>query len=182
MFDSIFMKKLTLILFIFPVIGDAQVCKPESITNTTGHLVSNNDGTVTDGKTGLVWKKCSEGQVWNITTDTCDRMPMNYSWRLALDQAKNINTNIGFAGRIDWRIPNIKELASIVEDSCYFPAINLNVFPNTPSDAFWTSSFVAQHSYQDPNFRVWHINFEDGIDGNSGKDSGMYVRLVRGGQ
>ena len=39
---------------------------------TTAHLVDNGDGTVSDPKTGLVWKKCPEGQTWNSGAKKCD--------------------------------------------------------------------------------------------------------------
>ena len=42
-----------------------------SILATTSHLQDNNDGTISDSYSGLQWKKCSEGQKWNVTNNSC---------------------------------------------------------------------------------------------------------------
>lgn len=60
-------------------------------------FVDNGDGTVTDNATGLTWMKADS------------RRPMN--WQQALAYAENLE----LAGHDDWRLPNAKELQSIVD-------------------------------------------------------------------
>ena len=78
-----------------------------SISNTVKSPINdlnykvNLNGTVTDTRTGLTWKKCSEGQ----TGANCDGEATIYSWEHAIQQANNVNSKGGFAGFKDWRVP-----------------------------------------------------------------------------
>jgi hypothetical protein len=124
----------------FPVA--AQTCKVGVIPQSapTGRFIDKNDGTVSDTQTRLMWKKCSEGQT---SSDCSGGALVAYNWQEALQLVElvaNINSGGGFANHTDWRLPNIKELRSIVEQACTDPVINLNDFPNTPSGEFWSSS------------------------------------------
>lgn len=58
------------------------------------------------------------------------------NWQEALQQAAN---DTG-AGHADWRLPNVKELESIAELSCHWPAIEIAPFPDTPAELFWSST------------------------------------------
>lgn len=150
-----------------------------AITATTEHLVDNNNGTITDPKTGLIWKKCSEDQSWDSNGNACTGTALTYNWQLALERAVDVNMgSTGEAlGSTDWRVPNINELASIVELRCDAPAINQDAFPNTPSSRVWSSSLYA------PNAGVvWVIDFDAGFSGAFGGDDNRHVRLVRSGQ
>lgn len=122
---------------------------PESTPNS--QLLDNGDGTITDIATGLMWRQCSQGQA---ADGICSGIGDNYIWQLALDVPNSINTNGGFAGYSDWRLPNIKELRSIVEVSCTGPSINEERFPNTSLSTFWTSSPYAS----DPTWS-WGVFF-----------------------
>ncbi len=160
---------------LLPVMGYAQTCQTSSIpaTTPTSQFTDNGDGTVTDSKTGLMWKKCAEGQ----DPLTCSGSTQSYTWAAALEQAQTVNNSGGFATYTDWRVPNIKELASIVEEQCYSPAINTAVFPGTPSSSFWSASPYAGNGYD-----AWGVNFYSGYDYAHNKDYVVYVRLVRSGQ
>ena len=150
-----------------------------AITATTNHLVDNNSGTVSDSKTGLIWKKCSEGQSYNSSTNSCDGVAGKFNWQAALQQAQAVNAggNGESLGQTDWRVPNIKELASIVELSCYSPTIDEQVFPATSNKAYWSFSLVANVGY-----RAWIVSFFTGKDYAEYKDYSGSVRLVRSGQ
>ncbi|MEI6745588.1 MAG: DUF1566 domain-containing protein [Methylococcaceae bacterium] len=172
---SHFKKSLTLcVLTLLPVVVFAQTCQTASIpaTTPTNRFTVNNNGTVSDTKTGLMWKKCSEGQ---SGTDCSGGSATTYTWQLALQQAQTINNGGGFAGYSDWRVPNVKELVSITEKQCTEPAINLTVFPNTPSNWFWSSSPTASHSDG-----AWYVTTTDGYSSYYGKSYSSNVRLVRG--
>ncbi len=134
----------------------------------TSDFTDNGDGTVTHQKTGLTWMRCSLGQTWTGTT--CSGTAQTYSYYNAIQQTAN------FAGYSDWRLPNIAELQTIVERDNYYPAINTELFPNTPSDVFWSSSpYVGASS-------AWYVYFGYGdVDGSSRSDA-FPVRLVRASQ
>jgi len=61
------------------------------------NFVDNNDGTISDLATGLMWQKADDGT------------PRD--WQGALAYAESLS----LAGYSDWRLPNIKELQSIVD-------------------------------------------------------------------
>ncbi|MDO9041311.1 MAG: DUF1566 domain-containing protein [Desulfocapsaceae bacterium] len=158
--------------------AQAQFCNDYMAASTPdSQLADNGDGTVTDRKTGLMWKKCVEGQ----TGSNCENgYPAIFSWQLALHQPRRINSGPGFAGYHDWRLPNIKELRSIVEEKCDDPAINLVRFPNSTSGGVWSGSPF----FSILNGESWAITFLDGGSGNLDREVYNYfqVRLVRGGQ
>jgi len=174
---------ITLIVLSSPVSSIAQTCQTTSIQATTpsNQFKDNGNGTITDTKTGLMWKKCSEGQTGN----NCKGVAQSYSWQNALTQAQTVNQTV-FASYKDWRVPNIKELTSIVEEQCIDPAINMAIFPNTPNNTdisrntsnnwFWSSSPYAYDSKG-----AWIVHFIDGTPLPFGKNEYGYVRLVRGG-
>lgn len=156
-----------------------QTCLPASIpaTTPTAQFIDHANGTLTDTNTGLMWKKCSEGQAWEPANNTCIGGAAGYKWQKALQQAQAVNNNRGYAGKQDWRVPNIKELTSISEKQCIRPSINLTVFPNTSSAWFWSSSsniINSDHAY--------YTNLIIGVANWDLKTNGHQLRLVRGGQ
>ena len=161
---------------LLPVMAWA-TCQTASIPATTpdSQLTDNADGTVTDTKTGLMWKQCAEG----LSGVGCTTgVAQTYTWSAALNQAQTVNLAGGFAGYTDWRLPNIKELRSITEKQCFSPAINLTRFPNTEfNSVFWSSSPVDNRG----NY-ARGVFFVFGNDNLGGKDSAYQVRLVRSGQ
>lgn len=149
----------------------AQTCKT-TITPTTpsSDFTAHGDGTVTHHKTGLMWKVCSESQTFAINNGapTCTGKIATYNWQEA--QAKHAS----FANHSDWRLPNLHELASITELSCYHPAINQSIFPSTSSEAYWSSSpYAGSHGYGAG------IYFYTGYDSSLIQSSLYHVRLVR---
>lgn len=121
----------------------------------TSAFKDNGNGTVTHSLTGLMWKQCAEGYGGaGCTTRTGGTYGVpTFTWANALIQAKNAN----FAGQTDWRLPNKKELESIVEFCGYDPSINTTEFPATPASIFWASSSYVP----DPAF-AWNVSFKDG--------------------
>lgn len=118
----------------------AQTCntKLQASTPTSRFTVSAN-GTVTDKQTGLMWKQCAEG----LSGSDCGvGTATPYTWQAALNHVADLNTiEGGFATYTDWRVPNIKELGSIIELRCSTPLFNLAIFPNVAAtDNFWSST------------------------------------------
>lgn len=122
------------------------------------NFVDNGNGTVTDKTTGLMWQQAT-------ATGT-------YKWDQALDYCETLS----LGGRTDWRLPNIKELRSLVDYSTYDPAVNTIFSPDTNSSNYWSSTTGA-----DDTGRAWRINFNNGNDSCSSKSNDDYVRAVRGG-
>ena len=166
---------LTLLAMSYAV--QAQTCKPESIPASTpdSQLQDNGDGTITDRKTGLIWKQCLEGQ---SGSDCASGSAAAFTWQQALQRAQTLNSSGGFAGASDWRLPNIKELSSLVEQQCWEPTINLTRFPHASSDGLWSSSAVAGSAGG-----AWSVYFNDGsTNWSSENDVSNQLRLVRSGQ
>jgi hypothetical protein len=181
---SIQKAALICLLVLQPVIGTGQTCQTASIPATTPsrQFTINNNGTVTDTKSGLMRKRCSEGYAWNGTA--CRGSGAKFTWREALQRAQTHN-GTGFAGFKDWRLPNVKELFSIVEKQCDAPTINLAIFPNTDSNmTFWSSSpyFYRNDGAGNVDTGAWYIVFYSGIAQWGSKDGSDQVRLVRSGQ
>ncbi|MBI5634638.1 MAG: DUF1566 domain-containing protein [Nitrospirae bacterium] len=81
---------------------------------------------------------------------------------------------------MDWRLPNVKELESILDDTLNNPSIDQIYFPGTQSLNYWSStSFANPYS----NGYAWKVAFNGGDIGNSSTfDSSInnsYVRCVR---
>lgn len=151
-------------------------CSPTIPRSTAGHFVDNGNGTVTDTTTGLQWKKCSEGQIYDAEAGICSGTPLGLTWQEGLQHAEQLRQQ-AYAGRTDWRIPNIKELESIADEGCYQPAIATTYFPGTRSDWYWSATPVRATGTD-----VRAINFATASDSNPGipKQAIGYVRLVAG--
>jgi hypothetical protein len=149
----------------------AQTCRDDIPASAPDSRFSaNGDGTVTDKATGLIWKQCAEGL---SGADCLTGGATGFTWQAALQRA----AAAVFAGSSLWRLPNKKELASLVEQRCYAPAINSRFFPNTPSSWFWSSS-------PDLGFpsTAWIVDFTYGYVYYDPMYVSYQVRLVRGGQ
>ncbi|GEM_PF-5587279 len=129
-------------------------------------LVDNANGTISQTNTGLIWAKCSEGQ----TGDTCAGTATIMTWEQALVTASN--SNLG--NYSDWRLPNIKELQTLIEYERDGAAkLNSNYFPNTPTTAFWSSTPFALYARN-----AWYL-YPNGYLGSLARTKTLHVRLVR---
>lgn len=133
----------------------------------------NGDGPVTDASTGLSWMRCAIGQLW--TGSTCMATATAYLWPYAYA----LTGAVSFAGHNDWRLPNVRELQTILDRSKYSPAIDAATFPNTPATPFWSAT-----DYAGVPSAAWYVHFGDGYVGSVLKLSAnpAQVRLVRGVQ
>ena len=136
------------------------------------YTVSANGQEVKDNKTQLIWRRCPEGMTWS--GDTCAGSASAMTHQAALQQAASQAADTGVA----WRLPNVKELASIVDRSRSNPAIDTSAFPATPSNAFWSSS----PSVGSASRYAWVVSFGDGGVGSYGRNVSLPVRLVRASQ
>ena len=138
----------------------------------------NGDGTISDHQTGLMWMKCSYGQTYdggdtNGDGIICEGSLAFGNWQQAFAWAADSNANVDH-GHSDWRLPNIKELGSIVDFGSAKPAINQSIFPNTASGPYWSSTPSRANVLQ-----TIFIGFQAGDYGPSDRISNLYIRLVR---
>jgi len=119
------------------------------------NFIDNDDGTVTDTDTGLMWQK--------------DTAPGTYTW----EQALSYSEDLPLANYHDWRLPNRNELQSLSDYSRINPATN---FPNTVMSNYWSST-----TYADNPYIAWVVYFGSGGINNGSKSGNYYVRAVRGG-
>ena len=135
-------------------------------------FVDNDDGTVTDLCTGLMWQKDTADVDGDGQITTADRL----SWQNALLYCHSLE----LAGYTDWRLPNVRELQSIVDYGRSEPALN-PVFGTASSPHWWYGSSSSIPVTPDV---ALYIRFDNGFIGaNSPKsaDTEVYVRAVRGG-
>lgn len=123
---------------------------------------------VTDTATQLVWRRCAEGQVFG--GGTCSGTALAFTHEAALLRAKAEATSSGKA----WRLPNVKELSSLVDRSRSIPAIDVIAFPATPPDRFWSASQAGSSA--------WAVFFWEGSLNPSHRSHGLQLRLVRDSQ
>lgn len=124
-------------------------------------FTDNGNGTVTDSATGLMWQQVEPAP--------------GYTWTNALSYCNVLN----LGGNSDWRLPNIRELTSIVDYSKDRPSINTIFFPNAYVFLYWSSTSVSGSART-----AWFVDFSNGVVSYpSGGKSGNYVlRCVRGGR
>jgi hypothetical protein len=123
---------------------------------TVDRFVDNGDGTVTDNCTGLMWQK-----------ETAPGANA-YTWQTALQYCEGLE----LAGHDDWRLPNVRELQSIVDFGRTTPPID-PVF-DAMKEWYWSSSA----NVGDPGY-AWGVDFIGGGVNDGTTDTGLCVRAVR---
>ncbi|MGI6393990.1 MAG: DUF1566 domain-containing protein [bacterium] len=107
---------------------------------------------VKDSETGLEWtKEYATGKTWQQALDYCE--------------------TLDYGGYTDWRLPNIEELKTLIDDTKYSPASS---FPGMPSNYFWSSS-----SYVFSTYFAWRVYFNYGRVNYYDKTITYYARCVR---
>ena len=132
-----------------------------SVINAGGFSRSN--GVVSDSATNLEWQDDYSDNNNSIKQTT---------WQSAIDYCEALTLD----AKSDWRLPNLNELASLVNDTKFNPSIN-TVFQNTYSNNYWSST-----SHSNSNAYAWIVNFYSGNQFNYGKNDNYSVRCVRAGQ
>ncbi len=140
-------------------------------------FTDNLDGTVTDNLTGLIWlanANCFGAQHWATALGSANALA---SGACGLDDGS-------VAG--DWRLPNRRDLTSLVDRSRFFPALPVgynSFFPGFRGEWYWssTTSAVSKDS-------AWMVRMSDGvvstnfkIDEKPTEPTVHFVWPVRGG-
>ncbi len=171
--------------------GNAGAVVPDDGTVEAGqtlHYKDNGDGTITDKVTGLMWEKKSDDG--DLLHDKDNTYPWtNFLFDTIWDWLDDVNAEggTGFARHRDWRIPNVKELQSIIDYENFSPAVasafNTNCGGNTvftgsctAASNYWSSSTFANDSGG-----AWGVVFYNGYVDTDDKSNPRHVRAVRGG-
>lgn len=164
-------KYFLLILMVALPAQAAQVCYSDiTVTKPLANFQLNADGTVLDKTTKLMWSRCLVGQSWDSSSSSCTGTAQQLDWSEALLESKRST----LAGYSTWRLPNAKEVLTLVERSCVDPAINLTAFPASNSENIWTGTTVVNQAD-----RAWAIAMYSGKNNTKEKIIRLYVRLVR---
>ena len=119
-------------------------------------LTDNGDGTITDAASGLMWTQDDNGEA--------------ISWEGALAHAQAMNAQ-GYLGHDDWRLPNIKELQSIVDytrspdttgSAALDPLFDISAITNeagTPDFPFYWSSTTHANVSDQPGAYASYVSF-----------------------
>ncbi len=149
----------------------------ERVSSTTplSRFIIDANGSVRDLQTALIWSRCPIGYSVDtagtpviFTDDTCEpSADGRLTWQQALEATPR-----------NWRLPNVKELMSIVERRCASPAMNVTVFPEVDESQtaiYWTSSPV-----DDVNAYVLDFTIGEALKSNGSRVEGRnFVRLVQ---
>ncbi|MCX6927573.1 MAG: DUF1566 domain-containing protein, partial [Verrucomicrobia bacterium] len=122
------------------------------------HFTNNLDGTITDLDTGLTWQQSADQSA--------------QSWEAALQYAESLT----LAGRTDWRLPNVKELQSINDETLASPSVDTNFFVGATPSRHWSSTTVVNQTN-----RAWYVDFQLGLASYDDKLNNLFTRCVRGG-
>ena len=133
-------------------------------------FTDNGDGTITDNLTQLIWMQnanCWEGMPWSS----------------ALSNVAGLNSGSescsGYNGNhTDWRLPNFKELESLIDAEKYGPTLpSGHPFSGVQTHYYWSSTTYASRTS-----RAWYVDLYRGHVYYKGKTNNYYVWPVRGGQ
>ncbi len=139
-----------------------------SIAQATPFVISANGQEVTDSATGLIWRRCPEGMTWNGSI--CNNSATFYDHENALKRA----TSEASSSKLNWRLPNAKELETLLIENAANPALDVTAFPNTPNELFWSST-----PYSGDSDGAWVVDFSVGVVGAIMRNHLSFVRLVR---
>jgi hypothetical protein len=138
--------------------------------STTPRLDDKGDGTVVDNLTGLIWLKnanCFDQQLWADAITSANELAHG-----------DCNLSDGSVAG-NWRLPNRKELLSLVDLGQYDPPLpSGHPFLNVQSDSYWS----ATTNEGDTN-KAWYIFLISGSVSYDNKTTfAYYVWPIRGGQ
>jgi hypothetical protein len=141
----------------------------KGVASPTPRFTDNNNGTVTDKLTGLIWMQNANAFGQRI-------------WAEALSDANDLKsgdhglTDGSQAG--DWRLPNVRELQSLIDYGRYNPPVPaVNPFTNVQSSYYWSSTTNASLTTN-----AWGVGFYDGYMNSNDKSLSNYVWCVRDGK
>jgi hypothetical protein len=171
--------------------GDWQM----GIDPLTPRFTNNNDGTVTDNMTGLIW----------LQNANCQGTEYGSNWFNAMSNVAELNAtgemigtdsvrrncgdiSNGGSHQTDWRLPNVREMHSLIDYGVDHPSLTIgHPFENVYSRWYWTSTtHLTYHG------NAWFVSMWGGRVFHLGKNATyhvedplnyrLYIWPVRGGQ
>lgn len=138
-------------------------------------FTDNLNGTVTDNLTGLIWLKQAN---YNSTTGSTGTA----TWGEALSFANDLSDGecglSDFSVDGDWRLPNVKELQSLIDYGNYNPCLPTgHLFSGVQSYYYWSST-----THADGPGAAWYVGLGHGGVNTTHKGHHHYVWPVRGGE
>jgi hypothetical protein len=129
-------------------------------------------GEAFDQKTGLTWKRCSLGLVWDDKRGCAGTVGY-----VSLDEAKQAAKAEG----VEWHVPSGPELESIIDPACGEPVVDKAVFPDVRADddgkaEYWTTSPVGAAGL------VYFFDFMTGSADGHSPGFQLAVRFVKSGR
>ena len=172
---------------VWPVRTDTTVTNPPAALWKTGQSVSYRAGDDGDHKTGIDWPSPrfevgtgveADCVVDNLTGLMWSKNAYPYNTKDTWQGVLGYANGLTLCGYTDWRLPNRKELTSLVDRSQHDPALPAgHPFTNVEPGGYWTSSTAA-----DSFTYAWLVSMPDGYVHEGGKSGGYSVWPVRGGQ
>ena len=99
-------------------------------------------GVAYDPDFSIEWFRCSIGE--RFVNGRCLGNPLFLYWEDGVATVAAMNEKV--AGT--WRLPSLKELASLKVKECGNPSINTNVFPNIQIDNYWANDKSPHHGFR----------------------------------
>jgi hypothetical protein len=153
--------------------------KLKGVASPVPRFSDNGNGTVTDNQSGLIWLQNAN---CTATVGGIAKADGYLVWQNALTWSNGLAsgacglTDGSVAG--DWRLPNRKELQSLIDRQNSYPALPTgHPFSNVQADIYWSSSSYAGYTGS-----AWTVYMSVGIVGIDGKGYFDYVWPVRAGQ
>jgi hypothetical protein len=133
----------------------------KGVTWPSPRFTGNGTGVITDTLTRLMWAENANldgTKTWNNAIDYCN--------------------GLSLGGYTDWRLPNVRELFSLIDVSQYIPALpSGHPFDKVQSYYYWSSTTYASYTSY-----AWYVDLYYGDVDSVDKANTYYVWPVRGGQ
>ena len=178
------MNKLTLLawLILLPLIPSlSSQTIYDHVDNDwpNSRYIVHGDGTVTDTATSLMWRQCIVDKDYDANTNSCSGgSGTKIKWHVAIETTNSYSDGT----YSDWRLPNIKELESIIAYDRSAPTINADIFIGIASAyngagdyAYWSSTPRASTSTD--VYAMW-ARFDTGKISTSIRDSGIVSYIM----
>ena len=146
--------------YLIRLVRGSQYSGPRYSYSTVAFESDAANNVVNDAWTGLQWRRCQEGRTW--TGSQCLGYTTTFTHEAALAHSRN---------KIGWRLPNVKELGSLLDLNLSSLRIDEIAFP-APANRSWTSSADEGTAYE-----AWYVDFSSYIPVDH--DNRTYTKAIR---